>query len=106
MTAVLIYITCKDASEAKLIARNLVQEKLIACANILGPINSVYEWDGNICEEEEYVVLLKTCQSKYDTTVSEIKNLHSYDIPCIIQLPIERGNESYLNWITKQVSPN
>ena len=104
MKAILIYITCKDLAEAKHIARNLVQEKLIACANILGPVNAVYEWEDKICEEEEYAMLLKASASKYEAVETKIKSLHSYDTPCIIQLPIERGNACYLDWIAKQLS--
>ncbi|NRA47119.1 MAG: divalent-cation tolerance protein CutA [Oligoflexales bacterium] len=88
------------------IASTLLKEKLIACANILSPISSVYEWEGQVCEENELGVFLKTCSTKYDELEDRIKTLHSYDVPCIIQLPIQNGNQDFLSWISKQVTPN
>lgn len=99
-------MTCKDELEAKQIARFLLEEKLIACANILGSISSLYEWEGDICEDNECGMILKSCASRYEEIESRIKKIHSYKIPCIIQLPIERGNEAFLSWISQQAEAN
>ena len=102
MSQILVYITCKDLEEARHISKILVREKLVACANIHSPIQSVYEWDGEVCEGEEYGVILKTCLTRYDALEGRIKSLPSYDVPCIIQLPTQGGSQEYLAWISEQ----
>ena len=93
-----VYITTKDESEAKRIGRVLVEEKLVACVNI-HPTNSIYRWKGKIQEESEATVLAKTKASLVDEIISRVKELHSYEVPCIISFPIEKGNPDYLQWI-------
>ncbi len=96
----IIYITCKDIDEAKKISRHLIEKKLVACANIF-PINSVYPWKGEIQDTEEIVVLLKTSNNNYEDIESEIKKIHSYDIPAIYSWTVDKINKDYLNWINK-----
>lgn len=99
-----IYVTCKNAEEAKKIAHSLLQERLIACANISEKVISVYEWQGEIHEDEESVVMMKTGKAHVETVIERIKALHSYDCPCIVALPILYGDGDYLNWIDMQTS--
>ena len=99
----LLYMTCADRGEAKAIARTLVDERLVACANILGEMTSIYQWQGALEEQEEVAVLLKT---RHDLTVAvteRIKTLHSYDLPCVISLPIQGGNPDFLSWLQGEV---
>ena len=93
-----IYITAADEEEARRIGRSLVEEKLAACVNIL-PIKSVYRWEENIEEDGEAVMFVKTRQELTERVIERVKELHSYDIPCIVSFPIEKGNPDYLNWI-------
>ncbi|NYT01116.1 MAG: divalent-cation tolerance protein CutA [Methanocellales archaeon] len=96
----MVYITTSDLDEAKFIGRTLVKERLIACANIF-PITSIYHWEG-LQENEEVVVLLKTTTDKLKKIEQRVKELHSYEIPCIISFAID-GYKDYLNWIKREV---
>ncbi len=97
----LIYITTKNKKEAKKIGKKLVRNKLAACANIIDNMNSIYWWEGKIQDENEAVLILKTKESLVDEIIKKVKKMHSYDCPCIVSLPIEKGNKKYLNWIDK-----
>lgn len=93
-----VYVTASNADEASRIGRTLVEEKLVACANIL-PIKSIYRWQGNIEEAGEVAMFLKTRCELADRVIERVKALHSYEVPCIVALPIEKGNPDYLRWI-------
>jgi len=95
-----IYITTKDEGEARRIGKTLVEEKLAACVNT-HPIKSIYRWGGGIEEEEETALLVKTKAELADEVIEKVKELHSYEVPCIVSLPIEKGNPAYLEWIKK-----
>ncbi len=94
----LIYITTKDEEEARKIGKALVEERLAACVNIL-PISSIYRWQGNIEEESEMAMFVKTRAELVDEVIARVKALHSYEVPCIVSLPIAKGNPDYLKWI-------
>jgi periplasmic divalent cation tolerance protein len=94
----LIYITAGNEDEAHRIGRILVEEKLAACVNT-HPIKSIYWWEGDIEEETEVAVLVKTKAGLVDEVINGVKELHSYEVPCIISLPVEKGNPDYLKWI-------
>lgn len=94
----LIYITAKDEEEAKKIGKALVEEKLVACVNI-HPINSIYWWEGKIMEDSEIAILAKTKAELVDKVTERVKQLHSYQVPCIVSLPIEKGYPDFLKWI-------
>lgn len=99
-----IYVTASDAAEANLIARTVVEERLAACANLLGAIKSVYWWDGRVCEGEEAALVLKTSEGRKTELIKRIKDLHSYDCPCIVCLPVADGNPDFLNWIWEETT--
>lgn len=104
MSPLLIYVTCSDQNEAKRLASHLLEEKLIACANIMAPHTAVFEWDDEICTEDETVVIFKTRQDLYQKLESEIVKHHSYDVPCIVALDIEKGHQPFLDWIEDATS--
>ena len=95
---ILIYITCANKEETRRIAKGLIEEKLIACANIF-PMESIYWWQESIEESMEYVLIAKGMEKDFDALTSRVKNLHSYEVPCIITVPITNGNADYLSWI-------
>lgn len=95
-----VYITTSSLDEAKFIGRTLVKERLVACANIF-PITSIYHWNG-MQEAEEVVLLAKTTAENVKRIEQRVKELHSYDVPCIISLVID-GSEDYLTWIKREV---
>jgi periplasmic divalent cation tolerance protein len=99
----LIMCTCPDISNAKLIAKHLIQEKLAACVNIIPNVISVYRWQDNIECDEEIQLIIKTQTDKFNEVASEIKRLHRYDTPEIIAMNIQQGDNSYLNWITESL---
>ena len=96
---ILLYVTCANKDEAKLIARVLVEERLIACANILGKMTSIYRWEGAVAEDDEIAVLLKTRRNLEVCVTERVKELHSYDVPCVISLPITGGNLDFIHWL-------
>ena len=99
MAQMLIYITAGSRDEARVIARELVNSRLAACANILAGTTSVYHWQGDVCEDEEVSLILKTRDDLVDRLVEKARDLHSYDCPCVVSLPIHGGNADFLDWI-------
>lgn len=97
-----LYITAGNVEEAKNIAKELVQQRLVACANLLGDISSFYWWEGRVQEDREVAFILKTKNSLIEEVKTRILQLHSYDCPCIVALPITGGNPEFLQWIQKQ----
>ncbi|MEW6069058.1 MAG: divalent-cation tolerance protein CutA [Candidatus Thermoplasmatota archaeon] len=93
-----VYVTTKKKSEAQSIAKHLITEKLVACANIF-KINSIYRWKGKIENTDEYAMILKTRTENLDSVIKEIKRRHSYEVPCIISFTINKGNKEFLDWI-------
>ena len=93
-----IYITAKDEAEAGKISKALVEEKLAACVN-MHPIKSVYRWQGQIEQDNEVAMFVKTRAALADEVIRRVKELHSYDVPCIVCYRIEKGNSDYLKWI-------
>ncbi len=98
----LVLMTTGTIEEAKTIARALVDGRLAACVNILPRITSVFRWQGAINEESEAVLILKTRRHLVDEATKRIKELHSYDCPCVVSLAITGGNGDYLDWIVKE----
>lgn len=100
----LVYITASSKAEALSIARSLVEEKLVACANIIGDVSSVYRWQGKIEESQEAVILAKTVGSQVPRVVERVKELHSYDCPCIAAIPVTEGNRAFFEWVEHSVN--
>ncbi len=96
----LVYITAKDEEEASRIGKALVSEKLAACVN-LHPIKSIFRWQGEINQEDEVVLLAKTRAELANEVISRVKELHSYEVPCAIVLPLEKGSPDFLEWISQ-----
>ena len=92
-------MTAPDADVAGRIASTLVAEKLVACANILPGLRSIYRWEGKRCDEAEVLCLMKTRLDLFSTLRDRIAALHPYQVPEIIALPLAAGNAPYLDWI-------
>ena len=99
-----VYTTLPKKEEAIKISKVLVKEKLIACCNILENMTSIYEWKGEICEENEISLIMKTAEEKIKPLEKKILELHPYECPAILHIPIESGYKGFLNWIQGQVS--
>ena len=102
----ILYVTTANKDEARRIGGHLVEEKLCACVNILDGMESVYWWEGEVQHDSECVLLVKTTTDFIEKVTAEIKNLHCYDVPCVVSLPLDpkAGNGDYLNWIRQSVS--
>lgn len=101
----MVYITCGSRDEATLIARTVVEERLAACANIIDGMRSVYWWQGKVTEDEETVLILKTSANGVGALTARVKALHSYDLPCVVEIPLsDGGNAAYLDWIAGETA--
>ena len=98
----LIYITAGNLDEARTIGKELVSQRLAACANIIDNINSFYWWDGEIQDDREVILLAKTKQSLVPELIEKVKAIHSYECPCIVSLPILDGNKPFLDWVVDE----
>lgn len=95
---VVILTTTNNKKEAIHIIQSLLKAKLIVCANLIENVESQYLWQGKIEKEREYLLLLKTSQSRFTKIKEKIKKLHSYQVPEVIAFPIIEGEEAYINW--------
>jgi periplasmic divalent cation tolerance protein len=99
---VLLYVTCPEAGLARKIARILVEERLVACANLRGEHTAIYRWKGLIDEAPEVSLILKTQADLIGACTQRIKALHGDEVPCVVALPILGGNPDFLAWITRE----
>lgn len=99
MKHVLVYITAADRREARRLAAALLRERWIACANLVGPIESHYWWQGKLETAREWLLLAKTRASHAAQVIAKVKALHSYETPCVVTLPLTAGNPDFLRWI-------
>ena len=100
----MVYTTASSENEAAQIARTVVEEQLAACANIVPGIRSIYRWQGTVEDEMESLVFLKTAVTTVDRLIVRIRELHSYDVPDIVVVPIVNGHAPYLDWILENTT--
>lgn len=103
---VVVFITAKDKEEARKISDRLVGDKLVACVNIVDPIESIFRWEGKVDRSSEALLILKTRKFLFKKLIKAVKSVHSYSVPEIIALPIVDGNKDYLKWINDSTKPN
>ena len=102
--AVLLYMTASSDDEGRRIGRALVQDNLVACVNVLAPMTSLFQWEGAVQDETEVPVIAKTTSDRVDAVVKRIRDLHSYDVPCVVAVPISAGDPDFLTWIADTVN--
>lgn len=105
MRHLFVYITFPDKETASRIAKTLVGERLAACSNILPGVESIYWWNGNLEQSQECVCICKTSDAAYPALEARVRDLHPYDTPCVVALPLERGAEFFLRWIEEETLP-
>jgi periplasmic divalent cation tolerance protein len=104
MQTYFVYVTTQDEAEAGRIAHAAVEERLAACANLLGEVASVYRWKGEVCEAKEAALVMKTSEARKAELIRRVRELHSYDTPCIVCLPVADGHPGFLNWIKEETA--
>jgi periplasmic divalent cation tolerance protein len=95
----ILYVTCKDKEQALQIGKVLVEEKFAGCVNIIENMTSIYPWKGEIEVSSELVLLVKTFDVQLESVRKKILELHSYEIPCILTIPVSNANPEYLDWL-------
>ena len=101
--AVMGMVTCATRVEARKIARAILKDKLAACVNIIGGLESHYWWKGKLERTGEFLLLIKTTQARVAEVTSKVQSAHSYDVPEIIFLPLTAGERDYLKWLGESV---
>ncbi len=99
MNTIVVITTVGSEEQGDAIARELVARRQAACVNVIPGIKSVYRWQGEICRDSEYLLVIKTAAEKYESVATTIHEIHQYDVPEILAFDIERGDASYLAWI-------
>jgi|ERR1039458_5871904 periplasmic divalent cation tolerance protein len=100
--AMRVETTIDSQDAATELARQLVERRLVACAQIVGPISSTYWWEGKVSTETEYLVVCKTAKDRVEELRVAINELHSYDVPEILAVEIDSGNPAYLDWVAAE----
>ena len=91
--------TCGSQEEARKLARTLLDERLIACANIVPGVTSIYRWEGKVNEDSEWLLVMKSTETLSERLATRIRELHSYDVPETVTFPVTSGNPAYLDWV-------
>jgi periplasmic divalent cation tolerance protein len=99
----MIYITAGSKEEAVMIGKALVNDRLAACVNIIENMNSMYMWDGKLQDDNETILIAKTTKERLPELIERVNDLHSYDCPCILSLPVSNGNPAFLKWVADEV---
>lgn len=102
---VLVYVTAPSVKAAERIGTAVVEEGLAACANVLGGVRSVFRWQGKVQRVREAILIMKTRKSRVAALTRRIKALHTYDVPCVVALPIVGGNDAFLDWVGAETTP-
>ena len=104
MTHAVVLVAAGSRDEARAIAMALVERQLAACVQLL-PIQSVYVWEGEVVDDDEILLLVKTRADAFDEIVEAVRSLHSYEVPEIVLLDVAAGDQPYLDWIDGRVPP-
>jgi periplasmic divalent cation tolerance protein len=103
MSIVSIYAVFASAEEAERIGRTVVEERLAACVNILGPARSIYRWKGAIETADEAAAIFKTDDAHAGALIERVTTLHSYDVPCVVSWPVDKVLQEYAEWVAESV---
>jgi periplasmic divalent cation tolerance protein len=105
MSALLVITNLPDRAAAEKLADALIRQRVAACVNILAPCRSVYRWKAEVQHDEEHPVLIKTTLDRYAALEAAIREMHPYELPEIVAVPIERGLPAYLDWLATETAP-
>lgn len=99
---IVVFSNCGSAAEARKVARHLVERRLAACVNIVPGVRSIYHWQGKIEDEREWMLVIKSTRPLFEQLQSELRKVHSYQVPEVIALAVVDGSPDYLGWIDKE----
>lgn len=99
MSVIVVFSTFPSEDKAAEIARRLVSEGLVACANLVPPVRSIYRWQGEVCDERETLAMMKTTRERFEALKARLVALHPYEVPEVISLPVDGGHAPYLAWV-------
>jgi periplasmic divalent cation tolerance protein len=101
---ILVLSNCGSEEEARKVAKALVETRVAACVNILPGIQSVYHWKGEIQEDAEWMLLIKSTRALFDNLVVELRKIHSYQVPEVLAIPVIAGDQDYLDWMDREIA--
>ena len=100
--ALVVLVTAPSPEVAAALARTLVEERLAACGNVLSEVRSIYRWEGQVREDAEALLVLKTTRARLEALRDRVLALHPYDVPEVLALPVEAGSAAYLSWLASE----
>jgi len=103
-TVLLCYCTCPDAASAQALARALVDERLAACVNRVPGVRSTYRWQGEVIDDGEELLLIKTTAERLPALKARLPQLHPYEVPELVAVPVVDGHDAYLDWVRAQIA--
>ncbi|BAA80669.1 CutA homolog [Aeropyrum pernix K1] len=103
MSRVKVVLVTAPKGDGDRLAREIVEQRLAACVNVVRGIKSYYWWEGSINLDDEDLLIIKTSEEKLDSLIKAVKEMHPYSVPEILALDVSRGNESYVEWVVKEV---
>jgi periplasmic divalent cation tolerance protein len=98
-----VFITINDKARAKEIAEVLLDKGLAACVQINGPLTSIYKWEDKLVEDQEWLLIAKSSKVHYSELEKQVKEIHVYEVPEILAVKVENGNEDYLSWLNREL---
>ena len=96
---VVVFVTVESQADGERIARSLVEARLAACVNVIGPIRSVYTWEGEVTVDDEHLLVIKSRGDGFPALEAHVRSVHGYDVPEVIAVPLVAGSDRYLEWL-------
>ncbi len=100
-----VYLTAADPDAAAALGAALLDRRLIACANVLPGVRSLYRWQGEIADEAEVALVCKTAADRIDALIAAVEELHAYDVPCVVAWPVAEASAAYAHWVVAETRP-
>ena len=97
-----VLVTAPDPEQGAALARRLVEERLAACVNVVPGVRSIYRWEGEVQEDSEVLLVIKTREDRSEALAARVKEIHPYDLPEVVVLPVVGGSEGYLDWVRQE----
>ena len=97
-----VYITTENMEEAREVGKALIKDQLVACVNMIEHMESMFMWNNEFQNEKEVVLIAKTKETLVNELIDKVKEVHSYDCPCIVTLPVQGGNQAFMDWIDEE----